>query len=176
MPDGSFPIGTKARVWTPGALVDSGDGHLPSQDGRSLIAATKNMNTEQAILESPVWVDEMSDAIQDKIAGLYGKHFVRIDPVTKKPHANSKEFFWELVSHYPTQRGQGDKRPYTTLLMQKYHRAQTYKATAEPGNDRSGQVVKYIAFTSRNRNGDLVDTGSLPLSYSEFLKQFALDS
>ena len=126
-------------------------------------------------MESPVWVDELSDEIQDKIAALYGKQFVRTDPVTKKPHSNSKEFFWELVSHYPAQRGQGDRRPYCTLLMQKYYRAKTYKATAEPGNDRAGTVDKHIAFTSRNRIGDLVDTGSLPVSYSQFLKQFSPD-
>jgi hypothetical protein len=180
VPQRDFPVGAEARDRAQCPLVGTRDRHLPPQNAESLKPVVESVIMEpvpQKPVDKPVEkLDELSDAVQEKIAKLYGKHYIQVDPATKQPYENSKEFFWELMNANPCEKGDGDKKPFCLLFMQKFWRNKTYEATAEPGNDRSGKVRRHIAYNVKNRNGDLIDVGSLPVSYSDFLKRFAEDT
>lgn len=115
-----------------------------------------------------------SDEDMAKFSALWGRRWIRIDPVSKKPHANMKEFFWEVVHMFPaTPAGGNINKPEMDFQVQRYFRNKTYEAEVEQGG---AKTTRNVAWHEINSKGELTAPGYITCSYESFQKQFQPDS
>ena len=127
-------------------------------------------NEIEAAIEAP---EPFSAELLAKCDELWGKKFVRIDPATKKPHEQNKQFFWQIVGQYPaTRAGENMNAPVMHFEIQRYWRDKTYKAPAGPNDTH--EVTKHVPWTGQNWDGELIP-GSMQISYPDFIKQFVAE-
>lgn len=110
----------------------------------------------------------------EKYLKLLGRRFIRVDPNTKRPHDNSKDFFWEILHMYPaTPAGGNMNEPDMQLVVQRYHRARTYQSDIEQGGNL--KVTKHEAWHDLDGRGQLRAPGYISITLEGFLKQFVED-
>lgn len=112
-----------------------------------------------------------------KFNALWGRRFVRVDPETKKPHANSKDRFWEVEHMYPAVSVNGNMTaPKMEIVVQPYWRNKTHTAQLPDGKGgASGTTVRHDAIHQVNSKGELEAPGFVRLEYDNFVKQFVED-
>jgi hypothetical protein len=123
--------------------------------------------------DSNPYDDLFSPEDMAKFSALWNRHWKRVDPETKKPHANSTQFFWEVAHMFPAVKAGGNMNaPEMNFQVQRYYRGKTYEAQLE---DKGATVTRHLAFHEVNPRGELVSPGYIMVSYDDFLKQFVED-
>jgi hypothetical protein len=111
-----------------------------------------------------------------KVNAAREKHWVQVDPVTRKPFASAKECFWSIEHVYPAIAANGGNmnQPDMQCLVQRYWRTKTYQAPTDMGS--SSTVTKHEPFVETNARGELIATGSMNMTFDDFQKRFIEES
>ncbi len=121
-------------------------------------------------------LDELfTDEQLKEYGAMWDKQWIRVDPNTKKPHDNSKEFFWKITGQYPSVRfGENMNDPKMTFQVSRFYRNRTYAAKVD-GDDRQ-TTQRHEAFHFLDKRGQLVAPGCINIEYDSFKKQFVEDT
>jgi hypothetical protein len=117
--------------------------------------------------------DELFSAEQwTKYNALIGKRFVRVDPQSRKPQPDWKDYFWMVDDMTPTTLVNGDmNKPFMDLVVQPYYRNKTYEAAID--QEGGGKMTKHVAFHFTNRKGELTAPGFTKIAIDRFKDEFA---
>lgn len=112
-----------------------------------------------------------------KANNFYGKRLTRIDPETKKPHANSKNIFWEVENVGLSCRAGGDmNNPVIEMTVVPYYKDKTYTTQIPDDNGRvTGTATRHEAVCVRDAQGHLVEPAYKKFEFSTFVKQFVAE-
>ena len=118
-----------------------------------------------------------------RMAESYESRYIRVDPKTKQPFEEAKDFFWRILSFIPAMADvlgssaeiehlEGNIR--INFLIQKYHRDEKmmYEAKTDASNPHSPTRKVHAAFCARRKDGSLLEPGDRLIDGSEFLEQF----
>lgn len=118
-----------------------------------------------------------TEAQAEKYDRLIDKKFIRVDPETKKPHENSKDFFYEIVHTYPAYMGHGVETAFRTQFeVNKLWRNKTYKVTPPMGSKSQAEIVKHESYIEKNSHGDTIRVGVQTFDAEDFVLQFKEDT
>lgn len=118
-----------------------------------------------------------SDEQIRKWEDMQAKRWIRVDPETKKPHANSKEFFWEIVHMVPgAMAGKDSNHPPMNFVVQRFYRNKTYQVNIPDGKGgAAGQSRRHVAWNDSDKRGHLRSPGDMMIEADAFAKQFVED-
>ncbi len=118
-----------------------------------------------------------SEADQERFAKLAEQdaHFIRIDPSSKQPYEEAKEFFWKITAVIPRSMGFNDEEFRIQYQVQKYHRDEKMAVDVpiNPGSELTKK--KYAPWFKRKRDGSLHETGEMILDADDFLARFKME-
>jgi hypothetical protein len=127
---------------------------------------------EDPLAGDPQWSPQMMQLYVE----LYDKKFIPVDPVTKKPHALAKDFFWKVVGgpYGATRAGENMNAPVPHFEIQRYWRAKFQPARTDPKGNQTGNPTQNLPWSGRDYDGSLIP-GSAQISYPELKSKYVED-
>jgi len=109
------------------------------------------------------------------------KKYIAVDPKTKEPMPEAKDFFWKILAAIPACDGANEFEVRINFQIQKYWRNKTYKAQIAPDNSNTREVHEpwfelYPDGDRLGRAGQLRTTGERILDADDFIAGFKLDA
>ena|ERR1700722_16929873 len=158
---------------------------LSTPAGQQLLASANRLQNQ---VNAPAAKPHSEDEIKKfyKMAEKDDVFYFRIDPTTKKPHAEAKDFVWKILNAFPTFVGtakvresrlpSGDLR--VQFQIQKCYREKFVKVAKDPMADPALPLAETDAIETRqhwvsmDEEGGLAMAGDRIIDASDFISQF----
>ena len=108
---------------------------------------------------------------------MFGRKYVQIDTATGKPLESAKDFFYEIMSSLKNFLGSGSENAIRIeFVIQKFWRNKTYKVPSSPDSHSRRDVIKHLAYSEQNSEGEMTAEGSRIIDAEKFKRQFKEDT